>query len=164
MRALRYPFVLLAVLAVIGVTRETFAADVLRRTPGALMFGPTSVWTNNNTNAIFHPLSPPMPTANMVKIRVAYQLSELSAGCRFRPSVRFSNDGAAFDGEQPIDVTNLSWIATNGATFYPGYIDLTAVPNTTFRSWVQFGVEAKNDVGGTIIGNCNATLRIESIF
>jgi hypothetical protein len=137
------------------------AAGLLRRTPGSWVLGPRSVWTNNdNTTLIFHPIGDPMSAVGLVRVRVAFQLSEISGTCRARPALRFSDDGSIWDdSSQAIDTTSLNWQTTNTIVYSATYVDLTAL--TGPKGWVQFGVQTQNVSPNTTLSLCNATLRVE---
>lgn len=149
-----------ALLVVFG--QPAWAADLLRKSPGSWLYGPRAVWTDGTTTAIFHPLSEPMQTSALSKVRIAYQLSELGGPCRIRPAVRFSDDGGSWDAGAAVDSTNYAYVTSNTVSYPPQFVDIYSIPGTTPKSWIQFGVQAANGAAGAP-GSCNATIRIEPV-
>ena len=152
---------LLLVGALVGAAaigpHSAHAGAVLARSPGSRMLGPTPVWTVKDvTTVVFHPMGAPMPSAGLVNVRVALQISEISGTCRARPALRFSNDGLNWNSDVAIDTT---WVTTDTPVYGTSYVDILAL--ATPGAWVQFGVQAANASISTGTGLCNATLRIE---
>lgn len=136
-------FILLLTLAGAHTASATF-----RRPAGAYLFGPEVIWTDGTGTEVFHPLSDPMPSANLAYARVQFEVSEATGttNLRAKSALRYSPDGVNWDTAQPINSTPLQ-----GSGIQPGttFVDLTALAGVTPKAWVQFGVLAKNNSGST---------------
>lgn len=135
---------------------ESSSWATLRRLPRTWFFGPQPVWTLGTTSTVFHPMSEPMESAGLLEVRAAYELSQDSGDCELRPALRYSDDGVSWDASKPIHTAYQNGNGTIPATVY---VDITQLA-TTVRSFVQFGVEAKNGSAGAI-QMCSATIRVE---
>lgn len=148
-------FGLLLLFAHIGAAQ---AGPVLRPAAGARFFGPLSVWTAGSTSTpIFHPLSPPLPSAGVVSGRFAVQMTQDSGDCKLRAAVRFSNDGVTWDAAKEVSVT---YVTDDTVQYNTAYVDLLALAGTPARSWLQYGVEVVNRTGATV-ALCNGALRVD---
>ena len=97
-------------LAALALAVPTMASATLRPIANTWLYGPTAVWTNGTTSALFHPLSEPMGSAGLVEIRVTYELSEDSGDCELRPALRYSDEGVTWNApkEVPVSYTHLT--------------------------------------------------------
>jgi hypothetical protein len=147
---------LLLVLLACGLAGIPEARATLRRTPGAMLFGPKGVWTDGTTTAFFQPLSDAIPSAGLINARVTFEMSEDSGYCKMRPAMRSSVDGIGWDASAAIDAT---WRTSSGIVYGSSYVDLSQI--VTVRQYVQFGVDVANDTGGSGFQFCNATMMVE---
>jgi hypothetical protein len=128
----------------------------IRRAPGAYLFGPTAVWTNNTVVDVFHPLSDPMPSAQFNSVRWTQEMSQSTGNCEIKAALRYGPDGVVWDAAQ--NVANV-YRATDGVDVGTGYVDVVTGFNQ--KAWVQFGVNVRNVNAGTKFENCNAAIQIE---
>lgn len=148
----------LSLAAVVGVFFAVSAAQAnIRRTPGAMQWGPEGVWTNNTTNDIFFPMSEPMPSNGMNTVRYIQEMGQSTGNCQIKAAMRYSGDGVGWDAPQALAT---AYVVTNTVDVGTGYVDI--VTGKTQKPWVQFGVFARNIGAGSAFEMCNATLQLQS--
>lgn len=133
------------------------AEMTLRRVPGSWVYGPKAVWTDGTTSAFFVPLSEPVESAGIINVRVSTDMESNSGDCQLRPALRYSPDGVSWGTPKEIVGT---WRTSNGPDYGQGYVDITALAGTPAKTFVQFGVQARNGTAGAI-QLCLASIRVE---
>lgn len=142
----------------VAIAANQDAGDTLPRLPGALTFGPATVWSQGSTTDwVFHPLSNPMPSDDIVSVRVDMSLDQDTGNCSARPALRYGSDGVNWDPSKEITAV---FVNAPNVDFGGNYIDLTQLAGTTPKALVQFGVQVRNQSGGAI-EFCNAQLRVQ---
>ena len=149
------------------VTLATFSHDafgtdvpILRKTAGAYLFGPTSVYTpltSGSANAIFFPMGDPIPVAAVPHAGFGYQITGDTGTCKLRGGVRFSNDGV-FWGPYTYVYATYATVSEADPTYTPD-VDLTGLLESP-RALAQFGVLVETDTTDTR-GFCQAILRVD---
>jgi len=147
---------LIATLAVLAVLFASPNAEgTLRRTPGSWVFGPKVVFSDGTANPMFIPLSDGLSSAGLINVRVSTEFAEQSGNCKFRPALRWSDDGITWGAATNMVAT---YLTAPGITYGSSYIDITALG--TPKPWVQFGVEVANN-SGSRVEVCNASIMID---
>lgn len=140
-----------------SIAADLEAGDTLPRIPGAVMFGPKTVWTQGSTaDYVFHPLSAPMASDDIISVRVDLLLDQDTGNCSARPALRYGSDGTNWDSSKEILG---SYISAPQISYGGAYVDLTSL-GVTPKAMVQFGVQVKNSCG-TATEFCNAQLRMQ---
>lgn len=146
-------FVLAFVLAVLALPSVVEAS--IRRTPGAWLYGPDTVFSDGTTTPMFVPLSDPLASAGLLNARVSTELVATSGQCKVRPALRWSDDGVVWGPSSSIVA---GYRSTIGIDYGSAYLDLTILG--TPKPWIQFGVEVAN-VSGTRVEVCKASVMVE---
>jgi hypothetical protein len=133
------------------------AEMTLTRVTGSWVYGPKAVWTLGTTSPHFVPLSEPVESAGIINVRVSTEMESNSGDCQLRPALRYSADGVNWDTPKEILA---GWRTTNGIDYGQTYIDITALAGTPAKTFVQFGVQARNGSNGAI-QLCLASIRVE---
>ena len=119
-------------------------------------WGPIPVWTNKTTTTwLFHPLSGPMDSTDINKIRASFELRQSSGALLMAPALRMGNDGLTWDSAVQIGTDTSS---NEGVTYGAAFIDMHTT--TQAKVLVQFGVLCKNTTGA-IVEQAMAALKID---
>jgi hypothetical protein len=133
------------------------ADDTLAKVQGSQIYGPDVVWSQGSTtDYVFHPLSPPMPSGDVIAARVDTLMDQDTGNFKLRPALRYSFDGTNWDNSQYI---LSSYQTTTGVEVGTSFIDLTSLGSNP-KTWMQFGVQVANESGGSR-EFCKAAIRVQ---
>lgn len=120
-------------------------------------WGPIPVWSAKSTSLwLFHPVSGPLDSNGIDKVRVSFELRQSSGAATIRPALRMGNDGLTWDNPVAIGTATLS---TEDVSHGNDYIDVSATTKT--KGLVQLGIECKN-TSGAGVEQCMAALKIST--
>lgn len=119
-------------------------------------WGPRPVWSGKSNSVwVFHPLSAPMDSTGVDKVRVSFEMRQNSGDAEIRPAYRMTDDAITWGTPIAIGTaTRTQDGVTNGSQFY----DESA--STDDKSLVQFGIECKNG-SGAALEMCMAALKVD---
>lgn len=106
-----------------------------------LKAGPAQVHTmGHTTNTVFLPLTPPIAGIRAQEGRTAFRFENDSGDIEIRIVCEESNDGVTWSNRVNVS----TWSSTDGWTYGSSYSTLPA------KSWIRFGVIARNLTGSDI--------------
>lgn len=122
----------------------------------SMTFPAVPVWSSKSTtNWVFFPMSAPLPSVGVLKIRVSFEMLNNSGAAKIRPVLRMSNDGPDWDAAVAIGTATRN---ADGTTYGSVYEDMGGT--TSGKQLVQFGIQVQND-NGTDVEMCLASLRVD---
>ena len=113
--------------------------------------GPMKVWAEQD-NALFHPMTGPVPIESVGAIRGSVEVESASGTVSAQPAYQVSDDGITWDAHTKFGTAQSGDGTTYGTTF-------AAFAPASYKQWVRFGAECVGVSGKN--ETCLASLRVD---